>query len=150
MGITLMLKIFNECLIAINTCIKNLLEDGLLTVRQDFGKTIEPWQRKVLDGVVGGSEVTEITGCHLPQVDIHGMPTDSMVVGIQYKKDDRLEWASALVVSNATTQWSNVSVLDSVAQDAGKDEDDKVISLTYDNIGAVGRMAEEALTAKAA
>jgi len=55
-----------------------------------------------------------------------------------------------LVVSNATTQWSNVSVLDSVAQDAGKDEDDKVISLTYDNIGVVGRMAEEALTAKAA
>ncbi|QXO10016.1 hypothetical protein pEaSNUABM37_00055 [Erwinia phage pEa_SNUABM_37] len=145
-----MLKIFNECLNAINKCIKGLLEDGLLSVNQDFGQTIEPWQRKALNGIVGDHEVTDITGCHLPQIDIHGMPTDAMVVGFQYKKDNRLCWASALVVSNAATQWSNVSVLTAEEAQAGLDEDKQVVGLKYPSIGQVGQMAAEALPAQAA
>lgn len=144
-----MLKIFNECLMAINNCIKSLLEDGLLSVNQDFGTAIESWQRKALDGVVG-NEVTDITGCHLPQLDIHGMPTDAMVVGFQYTKDNVLHWASALVVCNKATQWSNVSVLTAGAAQAGLDEDNKVISLAYSNIGIAGQMAAEALPQQAA
>lgn len=144
-----MLKIFNECLNAINNCIKSLLEDGLLSVNQDFGDVIEPWQRKALDGVVG-NEVTDITGCHLPQFDIHGMPTDAMVVGFQYKKDNILHWASALVVCNKTTQWSNVSVLTAETAQAGLDEDNHVIGTKYGSIGRAGQMVAEALPPQAA
>jgi hypothetical protein len=144
-----MLKIFNECLTVINNCIKGLLEDGLLSVNQDFGDVIEPWQRKALDGIVG-DEVTDITGCHLPPFEIHGMPTDAMVVGFQYKKDNVLRWASALVVCNKATQWSNVSVLTAEDAQAGLDEDNHAIGLKYSNIGRVGQMAAEALPPQAA
>lgn len=145
-----MLKIFNECLIAINKCIKGLLEDGLLSVSQEFGTAIEPWQRKALDGIVEGGEVTTITGCHLPQVVIHGMPTDAMVVGVQYKKDNRLHWASALVVCNNGTQWSNVSVLSAEDAQAGLDEDNHIVGLKYHSIGQAATMALSALPANAA
>lgn len=145
-----MLKIFNECLNAINKCIKGLLEDGLLSVNQEFGSAITPWQRKALDGIVEGGIVTDITGCHLPQITIHGMPTDAMVVGIQYEKDDRLHWTSALVVCNAATQWSNVSVLTAENMQAGLDEDNNVVGITYPNIGAAAMRAVEALPAQAA
>lgn len=145
-----MLKIFNECLNAINKCIKGLLEDGLLSVNQEFGDTISPWQRKALNGIVGDNEVTSITGCHLPQVDICGMPTDSMVIGVQYRKDNRLHWCSALVVCNNASQWSNVSVLTAADAQAGLDEDNQIIGLAYPSIGRVGEMAASALPAQAA
>lgn len=146
-----MLKIFNECLIAINKCIKGLLEDGLLSVNQEFGQVIAPWQRKALNGLAGdGAVVVSITGCHLPQVDIQGMPTDSMVVGVQYQKDNRFHWTSALVVCNSATQWTNISVLSAESAEAGLDEDNKVIGLAYQHIGKAGELAALALPARAA
>lgn len=145
-----MLKIFNECLNAINKCIKGLLEDGLLCVDHDFGKTIAPWQRDAVSKIVGkDGEVTTITGCQFPQVTIHGMPTDSLVVGIQYQKDNCLHWASALVVCNPATEWANVSVLSAESMSAGLDEDNAVIGLAYPHIGTAGELAAVALCEKA-
>lgn len=143
-----MLKIFNVCLDAINKCIKNLLEDGLLCISNDFGDQIKPYQRNAVDNLAEGCDITEITGCHLPSVDIHGMPTDSMVVGVQYTKDNRLHWTSALVVSNPATEWTNVSVLESLTAAIGVDEDDIKIVQGYPSIATAGEMSLNALTTK--
>lgn len=144
-----MLKIFNECLNAINKCIKGLLEDGLLSVNQEFGIALKPWQRKALDGIIDGGSVVSITGCHIPAVNVQGMPTDSIVVGIQYEKDNQQCWCSALVVCNSNTEWANASLLQSHSGKFGADEDNVVINFAYPHIGLMGQQSVEALPAAA-
>lgn len=140
-----MLKIFNECLTTINKCIKGLLEDGLLSVNQDFGETLKPWQRDALDGVIDGGSVVNITGCCIPEVNVHGLPTDSVIVGVQYKKDNVVLWASALIVCDAASHWTNVSVLTAAEAQAGLDENKQVIGIKYESIGEAGLRAAIAL-----
>lgn len=134
-----MLKIFNECLNAINKCLKGLLDDGVLSVSQEFGSLIKPWQRRALDGIVEGGEITQVSGCHVPEVQVHGMPTQSMVLGLQYTKEGRQCQCSVLVVCNNLTEWASASLLDS------HDESNNVIEIAYPHIGSVGYNALQAL-----
>jgi len=142
-----MLKIFNECLTAINKCFKKILEDGLLKVDEQLVSAITPWQETALTAALSSESLIEINALRLPVINVHGMPTDSVVLSVLYKKDNKTHRCAALLVCNSTTEWCSVYLLDLPFGKEAVDEDNNSIYMNYNGIASAAEITTAWTTA---